>query len=265
MTAKTVEEVIAYALSFEGTVESPLGSNKVIFNDWYYGGRDNYGITAAWCDTFQSYVDAHCGVPVGPGPKGSAYTPSHYEWFKRNSLAGQTPKIGALVFFDFPGDGVNRISHVGRVVEIKANGIWCIEGNTDEKGGRTGGKVMKKFRTFGSYIKGYGYPQYGTGTIPQPHPIIQEEDDMAIAFLVGAEIATFSIGKDGLLVHRYYQEGQWKNIELNPDCVPGSQIGKHLNFGGTEGRIDVYADHKGGGLAHAWYVRGSGWATEVLT
>jgi hypothetical protein len=68
------------------------------------------------------------------------------------------------VFFDFPGDHVNRISHVGFVEEVRGDGsIVTIEGNTDERGGRTGGQVMRKLRRVG--IAGYGIPGYGKGKV----------------------------------------------------------------------------------------------------
>jgi hypothetical protein len=63
------------------------------------------------------------------------------------------------VFFNFPGDSVNRISHVGIVESVRPDGsIVTIEGNTDERGGRTGGKVMRKVRRVG--IVGFGIPDY---------------------------------------------------------------------------------------------------------
>lgn len=179
MQAQTVDQVLKYALSFEGLTEYPLGSNQIIFNDWFYGHR-NYGDKAAWCDTFQSYIDAHCGIPLGPGPKGSAYTPSHALWFQNKNLWGKIPRRGAYVFFKFYGP---RIHHVGRIISVHPNGILTIEGNTDEAGGRTGGKVMQKFRKFGSTIVGYGYPEYGKIKPPTPQPLIVPGKDLDMVVL----------------------------------------------------------------------------------
>jgi hypothetical protein len=62
------------------------------------------------------------------------------------------PLPGDIVFFDFPGDGVDRISHVGIVVKDNGDGtVTCIEGNTapDKKGDqRNGGQVCKKVRAY---------------------------------------------------------------------------------------------------------------------
>ena len=55
-------------------------------------------------------------------------------------------------FFDFPNDGVDRISHVGIVVKDNGDGtVTCIEGNTapDKKGDqRNGGQVCLKVRAY---------------------------------------------------------------------------------------------------------------------
>jgi hypothetical protein len=62
------------------------------------------------------------------------------------------PLPGDIVFFDFPNDGVDRISHVGIVVKDNGDGtVTCIEGNTapDKKGDqRNGGQVCLKVRAY---------------------------------------------------------------------------------------------------------------------
>lgn len=86
------------------------------------------------------------------------------------------PLPGDLAFFDFPGDSLNRISHIGIVVRDNGDGtVTCIEGNTspDKKGDqRNGGEVCLKKRAYkvknGSklkkslpvYIVGFGKPTF---------------------------------------------------------------------------------------------------------
>lgn len=76
----------------------------------------------------------------------------------------ETPERGDLAFFDFPGDGVDRISHIGIVAEVKDGKVITIEGNTAPSGGdqRNGGMVMIKERAFGSgsSIVGFGRPKF---------------------------------------------------------------------------------------------------------
>jgi hypothetical protein len=73
----------------------------------------------------------------------------------------ETPKLGDLCFMDFPNDNLDRISHVGIVVGIKANTVITIEGNTSGTGSqRNGGMVMVKERTIGKEVVGFGSPKY---------------------------------------------------------------------------------------------------------
>ena len=70
-----------------------------------------------------------------------------------------------MVFFDFPGDSLHRISHVALVEAVNGDGsITTIEGNTSsgQRGSqRDGDGVWRRTRRTG--IVGYGYPAYGSG------------------------------------------------------------------------------------------------------
>lgn len=152
----TTKRVIEIAASQVGVQESPSGSNRVLYSNWY-------GLIGPWCAMFISWCFYQAGMPLPASTsKGFAYTPSGVAWFKAQKRWYTTsPKVGDVVFFDFPGDGVNRVSHVGIVTATNADGsIDTIEGNTDESGGRTGGKVMRRRRRAG--IVGYGRPAYDT-------------------------------------------------------------------------------------------------------
>ena len=153
-----MDRIIARAESQLGVSESPAGSNRTPYTDWY-------GTVGPWCAMFVSWCFAHEGNPLAASTsKGFSYTPSGAAWFKSQNRWTATPARGHVVFFDFPGDDVNRISHVGIVTAVNADGsIDTVEGNTDEKGGRTGGKVMRRRRKIG--IVGYGVPNYRTTAV----------------------------------------------------------------------------------------------------
>ena len=132
-----------------GTTENPPGSNRTAYCEWY-------GLTGPWCAMFVSWCFFIEGLLLAASTsKGFAYTPAGAQWFKKKGRWTQTPERGHMVFFDFPNDSVKRISHVGIVTGVNADGsIDTIEGNTDERGGRTGGKVMRRRRAVGNV--GYG-------------------------------------------------------------------------------------------------------------
>jgi hypothetical protein len=147
-------DVLGAARSQLGTVESPPNSNRTKYGKAY--GMDGQ----AWCAMFVWWVFQQTG-DKDLIPK-AAYTPTFADWFRKRGAWGTAPRPGAVVFFDFPGDGVNRISHVGLVEAVNTDGtITTIEGNTSGTTAgsqRDGGGVWRRTRRVG--IVGYGYPAY---------------------------------------------------------------------------------------------------------
>ncbi len=160
----SVASVLARARGQLGVSEAPPGSNKVLYCEWY-------GLRGPWCAMYVSWVFFHEGLPLPiTEPRGFAYTPSGVAWFKQQGRWHTSkPQPGDLVFYDFPGDNVNRVSHVGIVEQVLPDGsIHALEGNTDERGGRTGGKVMRRARRVG--IVGFGRPAWPAGPEPEAAP-----------------------------------------------------------------------------------------------
>jgi hypothetical protein len=150
----SVNQVLNRARSQIGVSEQPFGSNRTAYGAWY-------GVQGQpWCAVFVSWCTFREGLPLPATiSRGFAYTPAGAAWFQRRRRWTNRPAPGHIVFFNFPGDSINRISHVGIVESVRPDGsIVTIEGNTDERGGRTGGKVMRKVRRVG--IVGYGIPDY---------------------------------------------------------------------------------------------------------
>lgn len=160
MSAPTPEQVLAVARSQINETEIPFGSNRCKFSLWY-------GLIGPWCGMFVSWVAsaAHATEII---PR-YAYTPSGAAWFKARGRFSRTPHVGSIVFYQFPG--IDRISHTGIVETVYADGSWvAIEGNTDEAGGRTGGKVMRKHRYSVGAQGGFGNPAYSHTVTSGSHP-----------------------------------------------------------------------------------------------
>lgn len=218
----TTNDVVAQAERWLGTTEQPTGSNKVPgITDWY-------GLVGPWCAMAVSrwFFDAGLPVPASTS-KGFAYTPSGAAWFNRQGRwKTRDPQRGDVVFFDFPGDGVNRISHVGIVTAVNADGsVNTIEGNTDERGGRTGGKVMRKTRSVG--IVGYGVPAYTKETRPMYDPPVQMPPFVAelthpttggtLFLLTDGRLWVFNAPNNGDVGGKAYFSGRKPaRVELNP-------------------------------------------------
>lgn len=219
----TVHAVLRRFESQLGVVEDPFGSNFTIYNDWYFGRHQ----AAPWCATFLSWCFYHENLPLSATiEKGFAYTPSGAAWFKKSGRWANAPKIGHVAFFDFPNDGVNRISHVGIVTAIGSGYIDTIEGNTDESGSRTGGKVMRRRRSVG--IVGYGIPNY---TKPTPEEVmvlvvnargfaVMENQDIVVVDWDGA---AFHFDADGVHDEIGYADAYNAHPELWGGSTPRSR------------------------------------------
>lgn len=144
----TAMDVLIAARSQLGITELPPGSNRVRYNDWA-------GVPPGpWCAAFTSWaLDRGGALDVKP----FVYCPTGVAEYKAAGRFGGQPRIGAVVFFRWPG--MDRACHVGLVEAVRADGsVVTIEGNTDEAGGGSGGKVMRHVRR--AFIEGYGYPKY---------------------------------------------------------------------------------------------------------
>jgi hypothetical protein len=129
-----------------------------------------------WCGAFVNW----CAKQVGLKIPDCTYTPNGARAFIKEGrwqdAETATPEVGDLAFFDFPADGIDRISHIGIVMSVGANGtVTCIEGNTspDTKGDqRNGGMVCTKIRAYKKknrgklkpslpvFIVGFGRPKF---------------------------------------------------------------------------------------------------------
>lgn len=160
----TVEKLIDVAEDEVGTIEGPKD------NETKYGAYAKANFQP-WCGSFVNW----CGHQAGVKIPNTVYTPAGAAAFKKSGrwedAANATPKKGDIAYFDFPADGVNRISHVGIVVKVNKDGtVMCIEGNTsgDKKGDqRNGGEVCLKLRGYKKNPKnvmisivGFGRPKF---------------------------------------------------------------------------------------------------------
>ena len=105
-----------------------------------------------WCGSFVNWCANEVGLKI---PNCVSTVAGATAFMKKNQwekAEEAIPLPGDVVFFDFPNDGVDRISHIGIVVKDNGDGtVTCIEGNTapDKKGDqRNGGQVCLKVRAY---------------------------------------------------------------------------------------------------------------------
>ena len=162
----SLEAIIGVAQKQVGTIEGPK-DNETKYGAWI---KVNF---QPWCQSFVSWCAFTAGVSKFPK---SASTVAASDWFKKegrwSDARNDDPQAGDWIYFDFPEDGVNRISHVGLCIKNNGDGtIQVIEGNTSgtAKGDqRNGGMCVEKNR---GYVKnnkkklvnavvGWGRPVY---------------------------------------------------------------------------------------------------------
>ena len=162
----SLEAIIEVAKKEVGTIEGPK-DNETKYGAWM---KVNF---QPWCQSFVSWCAMTAGVAKFPK---SASTVAASDEFKKQGrwadARNDDPTPGDWIYFDFPDDGVNRISHVGLCIKNNGDGtIQVIEGNTSgtAKGDqRNGGMCVEKTR---GYVKdnkkklmnavvGWGRPVY---------------------------------------------------------------------------------------------------------
>ena len=164
----SLEAIIEVAKAEVGTIEGPKD------NETKYGKWTGMNFQP-WCQSFVSWCAFTSGLNPKKYPK-SASTVAASDWFKKNErwsdARNDDPMPGDWIYFDFPEDGVNRISHVGICIKNNGDGtIQVIEGNTSgtAKGDqRNGGMCVEKTRAYVKNNKkklingvvGWGRPVY---------------------------------------------------------------------------------------------------------
>lgn len=137
-------KALAEARKWLGTSESPPGSNRVFFSQWY-------GLTGPWCAMFVTFVGTKVGFKQFDKHKARwAYCP----YLLADARAGRngvaityTPKPGNIVLYDWDDDGI--ADHVGWFEKWTENEgeFWTIEGNTSRQDRSNGGNTEHNTRT----------------------------------------------------------------------------------------------------------------------
>ncbi|BAK99580.1 hypothetical protein OBV_23820 [Oscillibacter valericigenes Sjm18-20] len=141
--------VLQWAESQLGVIEWPAGSNKVKYNDWYYGKT---GCNYAWCMTWVQWVFARANLPL-PVKTASCttlatYAKQHGQWV----TSGFKP--GDILFMHW-GKDKNVTEHVGIVKAVKSGCVVTYEGNTSLASQANGGWVMERNRAYANITGAY--------------------------------------------------------------------------------------------------------------
>ena len=181
----SLEAIIEVAKKEVGTIEGPK-DNETKYGKWTGA---NF---LPWCQSFVSWCAFTSGLDPKKYPK-SASTVAAADFFKKNNRWADSrnddPTPGDWIYFDFPDDGVNRISHVGICIKNNGDGtIQVIEGNTSgtAKGDqRNGGMCVEKTR---AYVKN-NKPKLMNAIVGWGRPVYSGEEDLPLLSKVGSSDA----------------------------------------------------------------------------
>ena len=165
----TARDVLNIARNDLGYKESPAGSNRTKYGEWY-------GLNGQpWCMMAIQFWLNQAGVPV------PLKTASCGSFMRAAQAHGQWVTVGYqpgdIVIMDFPGNKA-RTDHCGIVVTALTDGVRTIEGNTGVGNDSNGGEVMERTRPLSVIIGAYR-PHYAEETV-------EKEDDMDIDKLINS-------------------------------------------------------------------------------
>jgi Putative peptidoglycan binding domain/CHAP domain len=187
----SLEAIIEIAKKEIGTIEGPK-DNETKYGKWTGANFQ------PWCQSFVSWCAFTAGLDAKKYPK-SASTIAASDWFKKNSrwadARNDDPTPGDWIYFDFPDDGVNRISHVGLCIKNNGDGtIQVIEGNTSgtAKGDqRNGGMCVEKTR---AYVKN-NKKKLINAVVGWGRPVYAGEENLPLLSKVGSSDASAAPAK----------------------------------------------------------------------
>lgn len=162
-----VNKLVSAAVKYLGTIEDPLDSNLVTFNDWYFGKT---GMAVQWCAVFVTKVIDDAGMmgttwgSLDTARKSVAEGVRNYQTLakRQNRWITSGYKRGDIVLFDWQSNG--GYDHIAVIESVSAGGntITTIEGNTSDPEGIQIGDVgvYRKTRAVDGQVLGAYRPPY---------------------------------------------------------------------------------------------------------
>lgn len=162
----TADTILTLARAQLGEKENPMGSNRVKYNNEYYG-MEVKGPEYPWCCVFQWWLFHHAGGEklFFGGDKTASCTALWRDYQKRGQgVEKEHIRPGDLVFFVFDGGKSGGMNHVGICEKVEPGYVTTIDGNTGSDDAN-GGTVARKRRSL-KYVGGAARPAYEDGAAP---------------------------------------------------------------------------------------------------
>ncbi len=141
---RCIDRLISVARADIGATESPPGSNRTKFGEWYgWNG-------VPWCAISQAYWFNKAGLSYAYfGGAKTASCGTLLQWYKAGGMtvSAEEAMAGDIALLNFHGG--RDPEHCGLVIEAGDGWIRTIEGNTSSSGSQdNGGAVCEKVRVY---------------------------------------------------------------------------------------------------------------------
>jgi peptidoglycan hydrolase-like protein with peptidoglycan-binding domain len=147
-SSEVVEEAVRVALTQNGVMEDPVGSNRGTQVD-AYNRTAGVPVASYWCMSFVYWCFVQAAARGGkpnPMPQ-TAYCPYLYSWGRQHGKLVNTPARGDIFLVK---GGPNGHSHTGLVTGVSGSRFDSIEGNTNNDGSSNGIGVFVRSRSVSS-------------------------------------------------------------------------------------------------------------------
>lgn len=200
----------------------------------FYNGRKQ---SVAWCDVFVDWcfvkaygLEAALALTCQPtNNKNNCGAGCRYsrDYYSKKGRLKDNPEPGDQIFF-YSKDKTS-ISHTALVYKVDSKKVYTVEGNTSGSSGvvANGGGVFKKsYSLTYARIAGYGRPNYGDATIPDPTTKIPESPKTTASGSTTEILRTLRTNCKGTQVKML----QWLLNDAGYDCGTADGIfGKKTN------------------------------------
>lgn len=217
----TAEKILEIARGEIGTKEFPADSNRVKYNNAYYG-REVSGSNYLWCAVFVWWVFREAGASsLFYGGGKTAYCPTLMSYHKKQAVNGNY-QPGDVIFFNFAGK--KNAAHVGICESWDGAHVTTIDGNTGSGNEANGGAVLRRRRSK-KYIVGAYRPAYQ-----------KEENDLTeeqVKRIAQAALAQ-ALELDGDRLFAQYMDRYRGTLKVKPPAMP-ELFASAMEMGITDG------------------------------
>lgn len=171
-----------------------------------------YGMQGDWCAMTVWYGFKQAGaLELLNGGTATAWVPDLWEYYNSRGMTGSNPQPGALVLYDYNGNGTP--DHIEYVTSVEDDGTFnCISGNS--------GRDYVFAENVNMYgVLGFCYPAYGEDAVAE-----QKTEENKMQFIYRPNGENYLCFFDGTAIHKLSHPDQVTAINMCHQACFGRDI-----------------------------------------